>query len=115
MTPSFTMPGQAFNMGVCAARLVFLLTDLDGGHEHWEAQYVLLGLSTLSVVLQTSCFEHLRSSAPREKRIFLASAVNRADVSARWAAPFLCHRASILSMLQVRRVHGITTCQVSGQ
>lgn len=75
---------QAFNMGMCAARLVFLLTSLDGGHDDWEAQYVVLALSALSVVLQTSCFEHLRSSAPREKRIFLASAVNRADVSARW-------------------------------
>jgi hypothetical protein len=91
-------------MGMCAARLVFLLTSLDGGHDDWEAQYVVLALSALSVVLQTSCFEHLRSSAPREKRIFLASAVNRADVSARWVGvpswrdmePTICLRVSTI-------------------
>lgn len=61
------------------ARLVFLLTCLSP----FDVQYVMVIMSMASVLLQTACFEHLRSSAPREKRIFLASSVNRADVSAR--------------------------------
>lgn len=70
---------EASNMAVITARLVFLLSSLVS----FDPEYVLVLLSFLSVMLQAICLEHLRSSAPREKRIFLAGALNRVDASTR--------------------------------
>ncbi len=70
---------EALNMAVVTARLVFLLSAMVG----FDAQYFLVVLSFASIVLQAVCLEHLRSSAPREKRIFLAGNLNRIDASTR--------------------------------
>eukprot|EP00624_Nannochloropsis_granulata_P004132 evm.model.NODE_30760_length_8410_cov_12.739001.1 len=66
-------------MALITARLVFLLSVLVS----FDPEYVLVLLSYVSVMLQAICLEHLRSSAPREKRIFLAGALNRVDASTR--------------------------------
>jgi hypothetical protein len=62
-----TTPPQAANMALITARLVFLLSGL----VKFDVEYFLVGASYASVILQAVCLEHLRSSAPRERRIFL--------------------------------------------
>lgn len=54
-------------MALVTARLVFLLSGL----VRFDVEYFLVGASYASVLLQAVCLEHLRSSAPRERRIFL--------------------------------------------
>lgn len=70
-------------MALVTARLVFLLSGL----VPFDVQYCLVIISYTSILLQAACLEHLRSSAPREKRIFLAGAVNRVDASTRLLDP----------------------------
>ncbi|EKU22953.1 phosphatidylinositol kinase (pik-k), partial [Nannochloropsis gaditana CCMP526] len=70
---------EALNMGIVTARLVFLVAILVAS----RAEYLLVGLSFASILLQAVCLEHLRSSAPREKHIFLTSALSRVDASTR--------------------------------
>lgn len=54
-------------MALVTTRLVFLLSGLVSS----DVEYFLVGASYASVILQALCLEHLRSSAPRERRIFL--------------------------------------------
>lgn len=58
-------------MALVTARLVFLLSGL----VKFDVEYFLVGASYASVILQALCLEHLRSSAPRERRIFLLGGV----------------------------------------
>ena len=77
-------------MALVTARLVFLLSGL----VPFDVQYFLIVISYTSILLQAACLEHLRSSAPREKRIFLAGAVNRIDASTRLLDPSSSHHSS---------------------
>lgn len=77
-------------MALGTARLVFLLSGL----VPFDVQYFLVVISYASILLQATCLEHLRSSAPREKRIFLAGSVNRVDASTRLLDPAVGHPSS---------------------
>lgn len=71
---------QAVNVGLITARLAFLAMS----SAPFDVQSVLLLMGYFSVLLNIVCFDHLRSSASPEKRIFLAGALNRAEASTRY-------------------------------
>jgi hypothetical protein len=77
--PACVYPHQVVNTGLLTARLVFLLLEL----APFEVQYAMVMMSFFSVALQVLCFDHLRSSASPEKRIFLAQTFNRPEASDR--------------------------------
>jgi len=67
-------------VGLITARLCFLVIN----DRPFDEESVMLIMGYSSILMNIICFEHLRSSASPERRIFLAGSLNRADASTRW-------------------------------
>lgn len=74
-------------MGLITTRLIFLAMS----SAPFDVESVVVLLGYLSVLLNIMCFDHLRSSASAEKRIFLAGALLGSKTSSAGATTYSHH------------------------